>query len=526
MTWDQGGDVTLQSNDVWASSDGGATWILLTAAAPFRPRWGHGGLITNQGVLLVFGGANSDDGRYSQTYQYRDIFASFDGGVTWTECSVGTTAAQYNWIRTESGFAINAEGHLLVLAGYAYSSTTQRQDFNDVWVSNFRVEGMEGAEYLAKVCNAVLPTRGIGLRQWRNSDPSPTNTFTMTVQTRRAPWSARASPALLLMSKPITYKQAGTRVTVSTTPNWLLMYEGALPSEENGVSQENDVWASADYGVTWDIISGVSINGAKGIQRSEMPDSSFPHRSHSNNCEDPANDDVYSIGGLYEENTVSERSTNEVWFSTNAMEWQRRSGVQTSFAPARYDSSCDVDTAHVLYIAGGRSAPGTSGLLNDVWYGTNQGRNWLRATARAPWRARAQHLVIIFNSIPMGRTFLYVIGGISRDGGQDVTLENDVWASSDGGVSWAAITVNAPWNRRWGHTGAIADNGVMVILGGTTAFDGSLQRAEGPLAVSRWRIHMSAIFPLILPPPFSLSPGVLPFSPLFPPVVSSCRVYV
>ena len=467
--------VQRYSNDVWASSDGGLNWIRLEDAG-FAPRWGHGGLITSEGVLLVFGGADSTDGTYAAMYQYRDVWASFDGGRSWGQCSVGTTAGQSTWIRTESGVTLNSEGHLLSVAGYAFGAVGQggRTDFNDVWVSSFSVEGAAGADTLATLCNSVVPPRGIGLREWRGESAANTNVFSMTVQTRRAPWSARASPALLLMTKPITYKQAGSRVTVSTTPNWLLMYEGALPSEENGVSQENDVWASADYGVTWDLISGISMNGAKGYQRSEMAESSFPHRSRSNNCEDPANDDVYSIGGLYDENSISERSTNEVWFSTNAMEWQRRSGLQTSFTPNRYDSSCDVDTAHVLYIAGGRQYPGTAGLLNDVWYGTNQGRNWLRATARAPWRARAQHLVIIYNSIPMGRTFLYVMGGISRDGSAEVTLENDVWASSDGGVSWAVITGNAPWNKRWGHTGAIADNGLMVLLGGTTAVDGSV----------------------------------------------------
>jgi hypothetical protein len=165
------------------------------------------------------------------------------------------------------------------------------------------------------------------------------------------------------------------------------------------------------------------------------------------------------------ENTINARPSNEVWFSSDAMTWSRRANPPpstSSFQPPRYDSSCDVDTSHVLFIAGGRSGSGTASLLNDVvrerhagrhtshpydasncltsplsplpsllfspsqWYGTNQGRNWNRATLRAPWRARASHLVIIFNSFPLGKTLLYVMGGISRDGSQDVTLENDV----------------------------------------------------------------------------------------------------
>jgi len=44
---------------------------------------------------------------------------------------------------------------------------------------------------------------------------------------------------------------------------------------------------------------------------------------------------------------------------------------------------------------------------------------------------------------------------------------NDVWASSDYGVSWTRILAAAPWGQRWGHGGFITSGGVLFVLGGS-----------------------------------------------------------
>ena len=404
-SWAENGDYTVHSNDVWASSDGGYQWQLIdspTSQSRFLPRWGHGGVFTNEGVLLVWGGSNSDSGWYSDMYSWRDIWTSFDGGRVWTQCYVPQgDDSDRAWIRTEQGITLTPDQRLIVASGYSYDGAGERYDYNDVWMSDFSLSDID---YLSTICNAARPAAGIGLRQWGSNAAPSTSVFTMTVQTRRAPWSARRAPALLVMNKPITYKQANTQLTVSTTPNWLLMYEGALPANsEFGFTRENDVWASADLGQTWDLIAGISINGPSGRQEAaEHARTSFPHRELSNNCEDPSNDDVYSVGGRAGTSLSNSYASNDVWHSSDAVTWVRRSGAQTSFVPGRFQSSCDVDTNHVLYVAGGATLADPP-MLNDVWTATNQGRNWQRATARAPWKARAEHLVLIHNNIPFGR---------------------------------------------------------------------------------------------------------------------------
>ena len=233
----------VMSNDVWASSDYGVSWQQLTANAGFGPRWGHGGWITRGEVLLVWGGLNTPSGQYADTVTQRDMWASFDGGFTWNQCATSGT----NWIRGEQGVVVNANGQLVLVAGYAYTeNNVQQVRYNDVWRSTFSVENTAN---LAARCggNSAVPSAGTGLRRWPGSTATPANTLTFTPATLRAPWSPRYKAGLLTMSTPLSYKMVdGT--TANTGPNWLLMYEGMGLVSSNPNANENDVYASADNG--------------------------------------------------------------------------------------------------------------------------------------------------------------------------------------------------------------------------------------------------------------------------------------
>ena len=463
------------SNDIWASSDGGVTWSLVLSNAPWAPRWGHSGFITAAGVLLIFGGSNSESGAYSETYTHDDVWTSFDGGNNWSRCNLPDDGDESrSFVRHKAGVALTEDEEMVIASGITYprgAGPAGEIRYQDVWKTPFKLSDTRD---LAIRCNANIPARGIGLRFWpRNTKPADT-VFAMTAQTRRAPWSARASPALLVMQKPITYRQVVGNVLVSTPPNWLLLYEGSLIASDGSTStSENDVWASGDEGQTWNIISGISFNGSRGYQPSTHPYSSFVHRRFSNNCEDPSNDDVYSIGGLFGQGFTA-LSSNEVWYSSDSITWSRRSGQSTSFAPTRYASSCDIDGNHNMFVAGGRQYDSVTTLLNDVWMGTNLGRNWLQQTDRAPFKPRSDHLTIIHDNRAFGKTLIYVIGGqISADDG-DIQTANDVWVSSDQGVTWAAVNPAAPFQSRRGLTGVITDSGVMVVVGGTYTATGRI----------------------------------------------------
>ena len=163
-------------NDVWASSDYGVTWALITSSAPWEGRWGHSGLVTRDGAIVFFGGAVRDD-LYEEPNNYAfygDIWASFDGGYTWNECTARTIP--YN--RTESAVVLDEAGHLLMAAGYSIQEPrpAQAQPFlewhDDVIRSTFSLEQAEdgsfdGGRQLAAACGYRYPQSGIiGLQQW------------------------------------------------------------------------------------------------------------------------------------------------------------------------------------------------------------------------------------------------------------------------------------------------------------------------------------------------------------------------
>ena len=108
----------MNGNDVWASSDAGESWAVITAQPPFGPRWGHGGWINKDGVLIMWGGLNSATGAYGDTYTYREVWASFNGGYAWVQCSVPNNAL---FLRGEQGVTANAAGQLIFVGGYAYA---------------------------------------------------------------------------------------------------------------------------------------------------------------------------------------------------------------------------------------------------------------------------------------------------------------------------------------------------------------------------------------------------------------------
>ena len=270
-------------------------------------------------------------------------------------------------------------------------------------------------------------------------------------------------------------------MTVSTPPGWLLMYDGSLTYP--GPINENDVWASADLGKTWDLIGGVSRFGSGGFQNAHIYQQSFSGRSASSQCEDPTNDDVFSLGGVL----PNEGASNQVWMSTDAISWVLQTG-RNSFTPGRSWTSCDIDDHGLMYVMGGLVPGATAAqnrLLNDIWWGSNQGRTWQRAddpdSEAQHWSPRAEHLVLQHHSALLKVDLIYVMGGWTLYQPPRQQTTNDVWVTSDGGVTWVELTgkynedaepSGRVWSPRWGHTGVITEKGVMLVIGGADSRTG------------------------------------------------------
>ena len=191
-----------------------------------------------------------------------------------------------------------------------------------------------------------------------------------------------------------------------------------MGGDSGGHSRLNDVWTSADGGRTWREATQPS---------SPRFDSRSGHFSvvlgEGNAAE------LYVIGGLGGSGATF---LKDVWKSADGAIWSEVTGG-TAFEPARHSHTLASvkDGIHAgLYLIAGQTAASN---LKDVWKSTDQGKNWTQVTASAPFGVRAGH-----TSVVRGTT-MYVIGG-SDDG--VTTLYNDVWKSDDGGATWVNVHKN------------------------------------------------------------------------------------
>jgi uncharacterized repeat protein (TIGR02543 family) len=112
MGGDDGSDCL---NDIWRSTDGGATWTELTEHAGWTPRWMHTSVVLPDGSVLVMGGGDDST-------NFSDVWRSTDGGTTWIELT-----EHAEWIpRIMHTSVVLPDGGVLVMGGAIANQ-------NDVW---------------------------------------------------------------------------------------------------------------------------------------------------------------------------------------------------------------------------------------------------------------------------------------------------------------------------------------------------------------------------------------------------------
>ncbi|MFA5268253.1 MAG: kelch repeat-containing protein [Methanoregula sp.] len=103
------------------------------------------------------------------------------------------------------------------------------------------------------------------------------------------------------------------------------------------------------------------------------------------------------------------------------------------------------------------------GFKNDVWRSTDQGITWSRVNGDAPWTRRYQHTSVV---LPDGSIVL--MGG--RIGDWPFAM-NDTWRSTDQGVTWTLMNASSGWDKRDGHSSVVLPDGSIVLMGGFNNYD-------------------------------------------------------
>ena len=104
-------------NDVWRSTDKGATWKPVNASAGWSARYGHSSVVLPDGSIVLMGG---HDGNLKN-----DVWRSTDKGATWTQMTshAGWTA------RDLTSSVVLPDGSIVLMGGYDGSY------WHDVWRS-------------------------------------------------------------------------------------------------------------------------------------------------------------------------------------------------------------------------------------------------------------------------------------------------------------------------------------------------------------------------------------------------------
>ena len=175
-------------------------------------------------------------------------------------------------------------------------------------------------------------------------------------------------------------------------------------------------------------------------------------------------DDIYVIGGVTQKLFISltpgtpstpQISSNEVWRSSDGgLTWDQVAGG-TRFTDRANHGSVVLDGA-LYVIAGAAGNSGTTGR-DDVWRSTDRGVSWSPVTPAGT--SVPFPMDYSFASAVLGTT-MYVMGGIKFG---PLTRYDEVWQSTDRGASWTQAT-NATDPKFSARSAAAA-----VVLGGPGA---------------------------------------------------------
>jgi hypothetical protein len=164
---------------------------------------------------------------------------------------------------------------------------------------------------------------------------------------------------------------------------------------------------------------------------------------------------MWMMGGWFNGRLPGHSASNEVWSSRDGARWvQETSSAQWSPRTA----AAIVEFKGKMWLLGGTENyyfGDQTSLKNDVW-SSSDGKNWELVTASAPWSPRAYHQAVVLN----GK--IYVLGGGNYV--PQYVAYNDVWSSADG-VNWQLETAAAPWHTRIWFSSVVYRNRIWILGG-------------------------------------------------------------
>ncbi len=369
-------EVEFFTNDTWYSEDG-ITWLQATDAPDFDQRYNHSSFVIDDKIWVVGGAVTGSLRGFDSPWRFarNDSWYS-DDGISWSQ----NNKAFMN--RTEFS-CVSYKGEMWVIGGKQYNVQTsgvQSTYLNDVWHSN------DGTEWAQITANAGFSARmghssvvfedkiwviGGFDGAYKNDVWCSSDGISWTQVTNHAPFLPRLDHTSLVYDNKL-WVIGGTVLGAYT-------------------HARNDVWYTTD-GINW-------------IQATDSA-AFLPHEKHTSVV---FKNKMWVIGGSDGTTGFGGGSKNDVWFSTNGIDWTQATD-NAAFSARQNHSSAVFDGK--MWVITGTGNQGKS----DVWYSPN-GSDWTISTPNAPFPGRqGQSCIVHQNKI-------WVLGGF------DFVSRNDVWYS-------------------------------------------------------------------------------------------------
>ncbi len=323
-----------------------------------------------------------------------------DGGGTWIDRTVATTAASLDW----NDVASDSTGtHLVAVTGIGGFPPD-----GNIWTS-------EDAGHTWT--NRTNGTRASG-QDWTSVASDSTGTYLVAVTYVIGVTQSETSQAGIWTSANagVTWTQ---RITVVDNSPYVL--GPTVASDSTGthlVLAAGDVWTSSDSGATWtDQTAGTSAGARAWVDMAS--DSTGAH-------------------------LVGATAYSDIWTSSDSgSSWTNRTtGTAASGAAWQGVATDSTGTRFVAISQPSAASTGTGLVGGDIWVSADSGTTW---TNRTQGTAASGATGIVWEAVASDATGTHLVAASAHGS------SNDIWSSADSGMTWINETAGtAASGQQWG----------------------------------------------------------------------------
>ena len=212
-------------NDVWRSTDKGATWTEVNASAGWSARYGHSSVVMPDGSIILIGGGDSN------SHFWNDIWRSTDKGATWTRI---TASAGWSARQSQSSVVL-PDGSIVLIGGWSHGSGYTKDVWRSTDKGATWTQQTSGEEWLGRsgFSSVVMPDGSIVLiggyngsylnDVWRSTDKGAT----WTQVNASAGWAEYIHSSVVLPDGSIVL-MGGSDGSIIRNDVWRFMPAGSL----------------------------------------------------------------------------------------------------------------------------------------------------------------------------------------------------------------------------------------------------------------------------------------------------------